>query len=193
MKALRLPILAFTLVAVALVACSGDDEPEPTPTASPALEPSVAEFVADPPPRTIRPVVYLDAPASQPLIDGEFAVTVNIREVRDLFCCSFVIKTGSSDLKILDVRHGDFLGNSGREMSCIPAPLYGTALSCVPGGEGPRAAASGSGILAHLTLLAHGAGDFEIQFVEVRTRGTEPGIASTNSAVDAVGGTVSVK
>ena len=192
MRALRLPILASTLVAVALFACSGDDEPEPTPTASTELEPSVAEFVADPPPGAPGTVIYLDAPASQPLTDGEFAVTLNIRDVRDLGGFAFVIKTGSSDLQILDVREGDFFGRSGLEMSCIPAPNYGTAISCVPREE-ITAGVSGSGILAHLTLLAHGAGDFEIQFVEARTQGTDPLVASTTSAATAVGGTVRVK
>ena len=115
-------------------------------------------------------------PASQTVDvrDGKFAVEIRVEDVSNVAAFEFSLNFDRSVMRLVGVEAGPFLGSSGRVVFC-PQPIYQSPDSAVPSenslrfgcvttsGENPGA--SGSGLLATVTLAPRKAGTSQLRLV----------------------------
>jgi hypothetical protein len=133
----------------------------PCPTATPTPTPGTP--TATPTPGGVA-VIGASPPTPDVTVGEEFTVDVTIDNATGVAAYEVVLVYAFSDLgnfepnvlEFVAFEHGDFLGSTGRTVTCLPptVDLLSVRIGCVTSGSSPPAA-GGAGVLASATFRAN--------------------------------------
>jgi hypothetical protein len=187
-------LIAIVLAASTIFAACSSNNPTrtPTPTAFAGTPgaPSVAQFAPAPTTPSSGATMFISAAAAQPLVSGEFTVTVAVRNVANLGAFSFTLTIDSDAVAIDTITEGDFLRSSGRETTCGPPDIQPQSLrfQCVSLRPAPP---SGTGTIASVRLRALKQGTVNLGLVDVQL--AEADETATAFAATSVGAKVEIR